>query len=87
MEEHGLRTAPHPSYSPDRAPSDFFLFGSVKSAAQGSEFQTLEELLAAAVGILNAIPTETLTSTFHERIRRFQTCIDTDGEYVEWGLF
>jgi hypothetical protein len=83
MEEHGLRMAPHPPYSPDLAPSDFFLFGYVKRALQGSEFQTVEKLLAAGVTILNAIPAETLIITFHEWIRRLQTCIDTDGEYVE----
>jgi hypothetical protein len=87
MEEHGLKPAPHPPYSPDLAPSDFFLFGYVKRTLQGSEFQTVEELLAAVVGILNAIPTETLNSTFHEWIRRLQPCIDTDGEYAEDGLF
>jgi hypothetical protein len=59
----------------------------VKRAVQESEFQTVEELLAALIGILNAIPTETLISTFHERIRRFQTFIDTGGEYVKSGLF
>jgi transposase len=66
MEEHGLRMAPHPPYSPDRAPSDFFFFAYVKRALQGPEFQTVEELLAAVVGTLNAIPTETLISTFHD---------------------
>jgi hypothetical protein len=83
QEEHGLRTAPHPRYSPDLAPSDFFLFGYVKRALQGSEFQTMEELLAAVVGILNAISSETLTPTFHEWIRRLQKYLGTDGEYVE----
>jgi hypothetical protein len=83
MEEHGLRTAPHPPYSPDLAPSDFFLFGYIKRALQGSEVQTLEELLAVVVGILNALPTETLIGTFHEWIRTLQTYIDTDGEYIE----
>jgi hypothetical protein len=43
----------------------------------------VEELSAAVVGILNAIPTEILISISHEWIRRLQTCIDTDGEYVE----
>jgi histone-lysine N-methyltransferase SETMAR len=46
MEERGLRTAPYPPYSPDLASSDFFLFGYVKRALQGSEFQTVEELQA-----------------------------------------
>jgi hypothetical protein len=87
LEERGLRTALHPPDSPDLAPSDFFLFGYVKRAFRGSQFQTVEELLASVVGILNAIPTETLISTFHEWIKRLQRCIDTDGEYVESGLF
>jgi hypothetical protein len=51
------------------------------------EFQTVEGLSAEIVGILNAIPTETLISMFHEWIRRLQTSIDTDGEYVEEGSF
>jgi hypothetical protein len=83
MEEPSLRTAPHPPYSPDLALREFFLFGYVTRALQGSEFQTVEELLAAVVGILNAIPTETLIIIFHEWTRRLQTCLDTDGEYVE----
>jgi hypothetical protein len=87
MEEHGLRTALHPPYSPDLALSDFFLFGYVKKALHGSEFQTVEELLAVVVGILNAIPTETSISIFHEWIRMLQRCIGIDGEYAESRLF
>jgi hypothetical protein len=79
--------APHPPYSPDLAASDFFLFRYRKRVLQGSEFQTVEELSAAVVGLLNAIPTETLISTFHQWIKRLQTCNDNDGEYVELGLF
>jgi hypothetical protein len=85
MEEHGLRTAPHPPYFPDRVPSDFFLFGQGKRALQGSEFQTMEGLLTVVVEIWNGIPPETLSTIFHEWIRRLQTSIDTDAEYVESG--
>jgi hypothetical protein len=66
MQDHRLRTAPHPPYSSDIAPSDFFFVDYVQRALQGSEFQTVEEFLAAIVGILNVIPTETLIGTFHE---------------------
>jgi hypothetical protein len=83
MKEHSLRTGAHPFYSPDLAPRDFFLFAYGKRALQGSDFQTVEELLAAVVGILNAIPSETLIGTFHEWIRKLQTGIHTDGQYVE----
>jgi histone-lysine N-methyltransferase SETMAR len=44
-EENGLRLAPHPPYSPDFAPSDFFLFGYVKECLKGMVFPSYEELL------------------------------------------
>jgi hypothetical protein len=70
MEEHGLRTAPHPPYSPDPAPRAFVLFSYGKIAFKGSEFQTVEGLLTGGFGMWNAIPTGILMSTFHERIKR-----------------
>jgi transposase len=66
VEEQGLRTAPHPPYSPDLPPSHFFLFGYLKRPLQRSELQTVEELFAGVVEILNAIRTETFISTFHK---------------------
>jgi transposase len=83
LDAHGLRAAPHPPYSPDLAPSDFFLFGHVKRALQGSVFETVDELLKGVTEILSAIQPETLVGVFQEWMERIQTCIDCDGEYVE----
>jgi transposase len=41
-----LREADHPSYSPDLAPSEFYLFGKLKGQMAGSEFESTEDLLA-----------------------------------------
>jgi transposase len=46
-EENGLRLALHAPYSPDLAPSDFFLFGYVKERLKGIVFLSYEELLDA----------------------------------------
>jgi histone-lysine N-methyltransferase SETMAR len=46
-EENGLRLASHPPYSPDLAPSDFFLFGYVNEHFKGMVFLSYEELLDA----------------------------------------
>jgi histone-lysine N-methyltransferase SETMAR len=46
-EENGLRLAPHPPYSSDLAPSDFFLFGNVKERLDGMVFPSYEELFDA----------------------------------------
>jgi hypothetical protein len=83
MAVHELKTAPHPPYSPDLAPSDCFLFDHLKKTLQGSEFDNAEELLDAKVKILSAISLETLLATFHQWMERLQACVDGEGEYVE----
>jgi hypothetical protein len=74
---------PHPPYSPDLAPSDFFLFGHVKTALRGTVFESAKELLEAVTTILRGIPTETLLAIFHQWMDRLQTCIAFGGSYVE----
>jgi transposase len=63
-EENGLRLAPHPPYSPDLAPSDFFLFGYVKERLKGMVFPSYEELLDAVGEVVTGIELETLTAVF-----------------------
>jgi transposase len=55
-----VRLAPHPSYSPDLAPSDFFLFGSRKTKVIGLEFDSQEALLDWINAEFQRIPSEVL---------------------------
>jgi hypothetical protein len=50
-----MKSAPHPPYSPDRAPSDFYLFGYVKRRLAGLSFENGDHLLAAVEGVLEGI--------------------------------
>ena len=81
MTDHGMRRMPHPPYSPDLAPCDFFLFGYIKTKLIGSEFATKDEALEKINAILKEIPKETLISTFYEWMRRLEEVIDSNGEY------
>jgi transposase len=83
MAENSMKPAPHPPYSPDLAPSDFYLFGYVKGRLTGQIFESREDLFEAIVEILRSIPREKLMEAFLEWERRLQRCIDIDGEYVE----
>ena len=47
LEQSQLDLLPHPLYSPDLAPSDFFLFPLVKKGMKGRKFHTREEILSA----------------------------------------
>ncbi|GFR73167.1 histone-lysine N-methyltransferase SETMAR [Elysia marginata] len=43
----GWTTLPHPSYSPDLAPSDYHLFGPMKQALRGKHYENDEEVKSA----------------------------------------
>jgi histone-lysine N-methyltransferase SETMAR len=77
-----MKQAPHPPYSPDLAPSDFFLFGDVKGKLVEYCAETPSELLVRVRVILAEIPRETLSTGFLEWMERLQKCVQVDGEYV-----
>ena len=82
MEYLGLKKVPHPPYSPDIAPSDFFLFGYVKEKLKGIKFNSRDELIQKVIEILNSIPKELLSQVFDEWEKRLIQVIDTNGEYI-----
>jgi hypothetical protein len=57
--ENRLEMAPHSSYLPDLAPSDFFLFGHVKHIFEGTEFLSEQTLLAAIQRALSDLTGDT----------------------------
>jgi histone-lysine N-methyltransferase SETMAR len=78
-----LISAPHPPYSPDLAPSDFYLFGKVKHLLMGQKSESADEILQGIARILHSIPRGELDSVFKEWERRLERCITVDGDYVE----
>jgi transposase len=46
LHELGYKLLPHPPYSPDLAPSDYFLFAGLKRMLAGKKFSTNEEVIA-----------------------------------------
>jgi histone-lysine N-methyltransferase SETMAR len=50
-----MKSAPHPPYSPDLAPSDFYLFRYVKRCLAGLSFKDADQILAAVEGVLEGI--------------------------------
>jgi cbb3-type cytochrome oxidase subunit 1 len=75
----------HPPYSPDLAPSDFFLFGYVKGKLMGYGAETPSELFVHIRVILAEIPRETLDTVFLEWMEQLQKCVQVNGEQVGWA--
>ena len=79
----GFEELPHPPYSPDPAPSDFYLFPKMKSELKRRHFGDDDDVKEAVDEYL-----ECQDKAFYENgIRmlkaRYQKCIEVKGDYVE----
>uniref|UniRef100_A0A182VT42 DDE_3 domain-containing protein n=1 Tax=Anopheles minimus TaxID=112268 RepID=A0A182VT42_9DIPT len=54
---------PQPSYSPDLAPADFWLFNKLKRLLRGHRFDTIEEIEAAATKSVPRLHADTVVSS------------------------
>jgi hypothetical protein len=72
LEESRITTSPHPAFSPDLAPLDFFLFGALTGQLSGGIFEWPDELVEAPPMIASAIPRTTPERVFPEREERLQ---------------
>jgi hypothetical protein len=78
-----MKSAPHPPYSPNLSPSDFYLFGYIKRCLAGLSFEDTDQLLAAVEGVLEGIEKVTLQAVFLEWMGGLRKCIATNWEYTE----
>lgn len=79
----GWSVIPHPPYSPDLAPSDFYLFGPMKSNLRGQRFDDLDEVKAALKLWVRQCSAEFFQSGFQAWTKRWSKCIERGGDYVE----
>jgi histone-lysine N-methyltransferase SETMAR len=79
--ENLLEMAPHPPYSPDLAPSDFFLFEHVKHVLEGAEFPSEETLLTAIQRVLSDLTGDTLRVVFAKWVEWLNWVALNEGHY------
>ena len=85
IQELGFEVVPHPPYSPDLAPSDYWLFGPLKQHLRGRRYDTIQE-----VGqVVHRWLRERLEGWFADGILRlsdrYQRCVQIRGDFVELG--
>jgi hypothetical protein len=79
--ENQLLHIPHPPYSPDFAPSDFWLFGRIKTGFTGRSFGEPEELSEGVREFLEGTPAAELTVVFEGWIDRVRRVIAHNKQY------
>jgi len=83
LAHHYIATLPHPPYSPDLCPCDFFLFPKLKTHLKEHHFGTVENAQAAAARALNNISSEDFLHCYEEWQQRWNRYIRSQGAYFE----
>ena len=74
---------PHPAYSPDLAPSDFFLFPNLKKDIRGFHFRSDEEVVTAVEEWVNGKDPDFFSSGMMALEHRWSKCITLEGNYIK----
>jgi hypothetical protein len=81
LAKSNIPIVPHPPYTPDLAPSDFWLFPTLKMGLRGTSVRNVEDMKENAYARLRAIKKD-----FHQCynwIDRCNKCECADGKYFE----
>lgn len=79
----GFELLPHPPYSPDLAPSDYWLFASMKEPLRGRQYSCLQALASAISQWVKSTPTDFFAAGMEKLPERWRKCVELGGTYVE----
>ena len=74
---------PHPPYSSDFAPSDFWLFPKLKEKLKGKYFSSDAEVEAAVRKWISSQPETFFMDGMNKWIEQLKKCVAINGDYVE----
>lgn len=85
LKSENVTVLPHPPYSPDLAPCDFFLFPKIKKFLSGRRYKSRQAIGSAVSQCLRDIPKSAYRDAFLKWIQRLKLCISNHGEYYHRG--
>ena len=82
---HELRyeLLPHPPYSPDLAPSDYFLFPNLKKWLGGKRFYSNDEIISQTNTYFEDLEKSYFLEGIQKLEKRWTKCIELKGDYIE----
>ena len=79
----GIDILNHSPYSPDLAPSDYYLFPKMKKELRGKKFTSDKEVKDAVLAFFSDKGKTFFYEGIHKLIERSEKCIRVAGEYIE----
>lgn len=83
IHDAGFEWHEHPAYSPDLAPSDYFLFPKLKEYLRGTRYDDDYQVMTAVNDWLEDQPQEFFSRGIRALEHRWTKCIEVQGDYVE----
>ena len=83
LSELGYELLPHPPYSPDVAPSDYWLFADLKKIPQGRRFGSNEEVIAETKAYFEAKDKSFYKHGIEKLEKRWNDYIALEGNYID----
>ncbi len=83
LESKDIEQVPHPGYSPDLSPADFWLFQRIKSSLQGIRFESADDLQTAVNNVIDMIDQDEYHTAMDCYLPRLRKCIESHGDYFE----
>ena len=80
---NNFEVVPHAPYSPDLAPSDFWLFPTMKDTLRGCTFSSRSALATAIFQWSERTPKEAFAAAMQLWHERCEKCVRLQGDYVE----
>lgn len=81
--ENNLEVVSHAPYSPDLAPSDFWLFPTMEDTLRGRTFTSHAAIASAIFQWSKHTPKEAFAAAMESWRRRCEKCVRLQGDYVE----
>ena len=75
----GIKTVPHPLYSPDFSPCDFWLLPKLR----GCRYETIKEMEEAVMKVIDMLTQEDFYGAFQKFLERYNKCIAAGGDYFK----
>ncbi len=74
---------PHPQYSLDLSPCDYWVFPLLKAKIRGHRFQNIQDVQTSVRRTLRDLPVVDYQDCFDKLLLRYRRCIEAGGQYFE----
>ena len=75
----GIKTVPHPHYSPDLASCDFWLFPKLTDC----RYETIEDMKEAVTKVIDTLTQEDFHGAFQKLLEWYNKCIAAGWDYFK----